>query len=93
MSFGLDQYLHTVPILRYVFWIKGRVLKSNSILITPFGKNIINIQYQYLINLHEEDDGKKNPKTLLQVGINFFFLLFFSPVKIKTHPNFDGETV
>lgn len=22
MSFGLDQYLHTVPILRYVFWIK-----------------------------------------------------------------------
>lgn len=59
MSIGLDQHLH-IPSFETFLLDQGRVIESNSILITLFWKRTItNIQGQHLINLHEEDDSKK----------------------------------
>lgn len=58
MSFGLGQHHPHSEIFPLD---QGRVIKNNSILITLFfgGGDTINIQDQYLVNLHEEDDSKK----------------------------------
>lgn len=66
------------PILKYLFWIKVD-LYIVTILI-PFlehmKNNIIKIQDEYLIHLHEEDNSKKF-ENLAAVGINFSSALSF----------------